>query len=141
MNILVLNGPNLNKLGERDPDVYGSETLSDIAAHVMDQFPDHSFDFFQSNVEGELIDKIQQTDAEAIVLNLGGFSHTSVALRDALELIQTPKGEVHMSNIHAREDFRKHSITGEVADGIITGFGKHSYVLGVKAVEILSNQQ
>ena len=141
MKILVLNGPNLNMLGERDPEVYGSETLADIENFLKDSFPDHDFDFYQSNVEGELISMIQRTDAEAIVLNLGGYTHTSVALRDALEPVSIPKVEVHMSNIHAREEFRAKSITGEVVDGIITGFGKNSYALGIKAVEIIDQRR
>jgi 3-dehydroquinate dehydratase-2 len=141
MNILVLNGPNLNLLGTRDPEVYGNETLSDINTFLIAEFPNHELNFFQSNVEGELINRLQQAmknGTEAIVANFGAYTHTSVALRDALEPIGIPKVEVHMSNIHAREEFREKSLTGEVMNGIITGFGKHSYVLGIKAAEYLS---
>ena len=108
---------------------------------MIGAFPRHDFISFQSNKEGDIIDTIQQTDADAIVLNLGGYSHTSVAIRDALEPVSIPKVEVHISNIHAREEFRQHSITGEVVDGIITGFGKHSYTLGVLAAEQLKQSR
>ncbi len=140
MKILVLNGPNLNLLGTRDPEVYGSTTLGDVNNMLQNEFPDHEFDFFQSNVEGELIDRIQASmkdGTEAIMANFGGYTHTSVALRDALEPITFPKVEVHISNIHAREEFREKSITGKVMNGIITGFGVNSYVLGVQAIEQL----
>jgi 3-dehydroquinate dehydratase-2 len=140
MNILVLNGPNLNLLGTRNPDVYGSTTLEDINNMLNTKFPTHEFEFFQSNVEGELINRIQSSmkdGTEAIVANFGGYTHTSIALRDALEPITFPKVEVHISNIHAREEFREKSITGKVMNGIITGFGEQSYILGVHAVEQL----
>ena len=141
MNLLILNGPNLNMLGTRDPEVYGSETLADIEAYIRQQYPEHSFHFYQSNVEGELVNEIQravQNGIEGIVANFGAYTHTSVALRDALEHVTVPKVEVHISNIHAREEFRQTSLTGEVVNGIITGFGKESYILGIKAVELLS---
>lgn len=140
MKILVLNGPNLNLLGTRDPEVYGSTTLEDVNEMLKNAFPDYTFDFFQSNVEGELINRIQTSmkdGTEAIIANFGGYTHTSVALRDALEPITFPKVEVHISNIHAREEFREKSITGKVMNGIITGFGVNSYVLGVQAIEQL----
>lgn len=136
MNFLILNGPNLNLLGERDKGTYGTETLSDIREILQKSFPDLDFTFVQSNHEGELIDAIQSArfgEADAIVANWGGFTHSSVAIHDALELISIPKVEVHISNIHAREEFRERSITGKAMDGIITGFGMNSYVLGVQA--------
>ena len=138
MNLLVIHGPNLNLLGTRDPETYGSMNLDDLNAYIRSEFPQHQITFFQSNVEGELINRIHQAlgdGTEALVVNLGGYTHTSVALRDALEPLKCPKVEVHMSNIHAREGFREHSITGQVMDGIITGFGAESYVLGIKAIE------
>ena len=138
MNILIINGPNLNLLGTRDPEVYGQDTLEDIHTELQQQYPDHSFSFYQSNVEGELINRIQEAmddQTDALIINPGGYSHTSVALRDALDAITMPKVEVHLSNIHGREEFRDRSITGAVMNGIITGFGKHSYVLGVEAIE------
>ena len=141
MKILLLNGPNLNKLGERNPDVYGADTLEDIINELRSDFPQHEIDSFHSNVEGDIINVIQNTNADAIVLNLGGYSHTSVAIRDALEPIDIPKVEVHISNIHAREEFRQHSITGEVVNGVITGFGKNSYKLGILAAEQLKHNR
>lgn len=141
MKILLLNGPNLNKLGERNPDVYGADTLEEIINELRSDFPQHEIDSFQSNVEGDIINVIQNTNADAIVLNLGGYSHTSVAIRDALEPIDIPKVEVHISNIHAREEFRQHSITGKVVNGVITGFGKNSYKLGILAAEQLKHNR
>ena len=136
MKILVLNGPNLNLLGKRDPEVYGSDTLSGIEQKLKENFPGIEFSFVQSNHEGELIDAIQnaRTDStDALVANWGGFTHSSVAIHDALELLDIPKVEVHLSNIHAREEFRERSITGKAMNGIITGFGVDSYLLGVEA--------
>jgi len=141
MKILIINGPNLNMLGTRDKKTYGSETLNDLNSFISNSFENHEFVFFQSNVEGEIINKIQEilnSDIEALITNLGGFTHTSVAIRDALEPLTVPKVEVHISNIHAREEFREKSITGAVMNGIITGFGKHSYLLGIQAIEHLS---
>jgi 3-dehydroquinate dehydratase-2 len=136
MKFLVLNGPNLNLLGKRDPTIYGSETLADIESRLHEQFPDIEFEFFQSNHEGELIDAIQNAregSIDALIANWGGFTHSSVAIHDALKLLEIPKVEVHLSNIHAREEFRERSITGKAMDGIITGFGVDSYLLGVEA--------
>lgn len=137
MKFLILNGPNLNLLGQRDETTYGTETLSDIEKLLKDSYSEHDFIFVQSNHEGDLIDAIQSTRSgtiDAIVANWGGFTHSSVAIHDALELVSIPKVEVHISNIHAREEFRERSITGKAVDGIITGFGINSYVLGVEAV-------
>lgn len=141
MKIFVLNGPNLNMLGKRDARQYGSDTLEDIEQLLIDTFPDHEMTFFQSNLEGELVETVQSlvnSDFDGLIANFGGYTHTSVAIRDALELIGIPYIEVHLSNIHAREEFRERSLTGQLARGIITGFGKHSYVLGVKALERIS---
>lgn len=141
MKLLVLNGPNLNMLGRRDPEQYGSESLDDIEQLLIDTFPDHEMTFFQSNLEGELVKEIQSltgSDMDGVIVNFGGYSHTSVAIRDALELVELPIVEVHLSNIHGREEFRERTITGAVADGIITGFGKESYLLGVRAMERLT---
>lgn len=140
MNILVLNGPNLNLLGERDANVYGSETLSDIKNLLKETFPDVKFTFVQSNHEGELIDALHDArtgSIDGILANWGGFTHSSVAIHDALELLDKPKVEVHLSNIHAREEIRERSVTGKAMDGIITGFGINSYILGVNALQQL----
>jgi len=136
MKIFVLNGPNLNLLGKRDPGIYGSKTLADIENKLQEQFPDIKFEFLQSNHEGELIDAIHKArngSVDALIANWGGFTHSSVAIHDALELLEIPKVEVHLSNIHAREEYRERSITGKAMDGIITGFGVDSYLLGVEA--------
>jgi 3-dehydroquinate dehydratase-2 len=136
MKIMILNGPNLNLLGERDSNTYGSDTLADIERLVRDSFPEIDFIFIQSNHEGDLVDAIHTArngTVNAIVANWGGFTHTSVAIHDALELLKIPKVEVHLSNIHAREEFRERSITGKAMNGVITGFGKYSYLLGVEA--------
>ena len=141
MKLLVLNGPNLNYLGKRDPEQYGSETLSDIEKTLQDRYSDIDFIFIQSNHEGDLIEAIHSAKSgtiDGLVANWGGFTHSSVAIHDALELIDIPKVEVHLSNIHAREEFRERSITGRAMDGIITGFGINSYLLGVEAVQQLS---
>lgn len=140
MKLFVLNGPNLNMLGKRDAEQYGSETLEVIEQMLIDAFPDYEMTFFQSNLEGELVETVQslvESDFDGLIANFGGYTHTSVAIRDALELLEIPVVEVHLSNIHAREEFRATSLTGQLADGIITGFGKHSYVLGVYAIERL----
>ncbi|TVP98537.1 MAG: 3-dehydroquinate dehydratase [Balneolaceae bacterium] len=140
MTILVLNGPNLNLLGQRDEQTYGSKTLKDVESLLKETFPDEGFIFLQSNHEGDLVDAIQSArtgTVDAIVANWGGFTHSSVAIHDALELLKIPKVEVHISNIHAREAFRERSITGKAVNGIITGFGIYSYVLGVHAARHL----
>lgn len=142
MKIYVLNGPNLNMLGRRDAAHYGSGTLEDIERLLRETFPEHELEFFQSNIEGELVEAIQrltESDFEGLLANFGGYTHSSVAIRDSLELLEIPVVEVHLSNIHAREDFREHSLTGELATGVITGFGRQSYVLGVRALQGLAD--
>lgn len=134
MRILILNGPNLNLLGSREPDVYGSATLSDIEASLRDVFPGIDLQFEQSNVEGELVNLLQQASADGldgIVFNPGGYSHTSVALRDAIAAIDAPVVEVHISNVHAREDFRQNLLLSPVCVGVITGLGVDGYRLAV----------
>jgi 3-dehydroquinate dehydratase-2 len=118
--------------------MYGAMTLEQLNEYIQTSCTDHEISFFQSNIEGELIDRIQKIlsdGTEGIIVNLGGYTHTSVALRDALDPISIPKVEVHLSNIHAREKFREQSITGAVMNGIITGFGVESYLLGIRAIE------
>jgi len=143
MTILVLNGPNLNLLGERDSSTYGTETLDSVNHGLADAYPDCEFTFLQSNHEGALIDAIHDARNgayDALIANWGGFTHTSVAIRDALELLAIPKIEVHISNIHGREEFREKSVTGKMMDGIITGFGSFSYHLGVVAAKELATR-
>ena len=144
MKLLVLNGPNLNYLGKRDPEQYGSDTLSDIEKALQDRYSDIDFIFVQSNHEGDLIDAIHSAKSgtiDGLVANWGGFTHSSVAIHDALELLNIPKVEVHLSNIHAREGFRETSVTGRAMNGIITGFGADSYLLGIEAALKLLNRK
>lgn len=142
MKILILNGPNLNMLGQRDRNIYGSETLDQIQKKAEAAYPELQLEWFQSNHEGDLVDRVQEAAGEGfsgIVANWGGYTHTSVALRDALETVAMPKVEVHLSNIHSREEFRERSVTGRVMNGIITGFGSDSYILGIQAIQLLTN--
>ncbi|GAB3587344.1 type II 3-dehydroquinate dehydratase [Calidifontibacter terrae] len=136
--LLVLNGPNLNLLGVRDPEQYGSTTLADIERAVRARATGHGLDvdFRQSNHEGELVDWIQQArgSVAAVIINPGAYSHTSVAIRDALEVLSCPIVEVHLSNIHAREAFRHHSYVSALATGVIVGLGAQGYELAVEAV-------
>jgi len=130
MKVLVLNGPNLNLLGKREEEHYGTFTLTDIELELKKEFNDYKFEFFQSNHEGELIDKIQNAPNyfDGIIINPGGFSHTSVAIRDALADCKIPKVEVHISNLSGREDFRKTLVTANGCDGYISGFKINSYI-------------
>ena len=137
-NIAVLNGPNLNMLGMREPDIYGHHTLADIEAkcRLLAEERDMGIDWFQSNLEGDLIDKIQAVagSADWIIINAAGLTHTSVALRDALALFPGGVIEVHLSNIHARESFRHTSLISAVAKGVIAGFGPASYYMAIDAI-------
>jgi 3-dehydroquinate dehydratase-2 len=135
MKICIINGPNLNLIGSREPGIYGSETFEHFFQKLRKEYETIDFDYFQSNVEGELINKIQQSSAnmDGIILNAGGYTHTSVAIGDAIAAIKTPVIEVHISNVGAREDFRKIShITAKCA-GTISGFGLKSYLLAVES--------
>ena len=137
MKILFLNGPNLNLLGQREPEVYGRETLADIEAAVRKRAKqlEVQIDFRQSNVEGELVNWIQQAKGEfdVIVINAAAYTHTSIALRDAIAAVGLPTIEIHLSNVHAREKFRQKSLIAPVCCGQITGFGSKSYILAVEA--------
>jgi len=135
MKLCIINGPNLNLIGSREPGIYGSETFEHFFQKLRKEYETIDFDYFQSNVEGELINKIQQSSANmnGIILNAGGYTHTSVAIGDAIAAIKTPVIEVHISNVEAREDFRKIShITAKCA-GTISGFGLKSYLLAVES--------
>jgi 3-dehydroquinate dehydratase-2 len=137
MKILFLNGPNLNLLGKREPDVYGHATLADIETQVRKRAKDLGVkvDFRQSNVEGELVDWIQEAKGsfDVIVLNAAAYTHTSIALRDAIAAVGVPTIEIHLSNIHAREKFRQKSLIAPVCCGQIAGFGQKSYILALEA--------
>lgn len=138
MNIYVINGPNIDMLGRRDPEQYGSVTLEEIEQEVREAFADHEITFYQSNHEGELVEVVHQLvgnhSYDGLAANFGAYTHTSIAIRDALAMVEVPKIEVHLSNIHAREEFRARSMTGAVCDGIITGLGVDSYKLAVRAI-------
>jgi len=136
--VVVLNGPNLNLLGEREPDVYGHETLADVEDLCRSRADelDHDLDFRQTNHEGVLIDAIHEVrrSAAGVVVNAGGWTHTSVAIRDALAAVAAPVIEVHISDVYAREEFRRHSYLSDVADEVIVGRGVRGYVEAVDAV-------
>lgn len=136
MKFLFINGVNLNMTGEREKDVYGSETLEDINKYIASQFPGDECEFFQSNIEGELCSKIQSAKADGIILNAGAFTHYSYAIRDAIASIKIPVVEVHMSNVHAREEFRRNSVLTPVCKGEVLGFGKNSYVLAAQSFKL-----
>ncbi|MDD3150184.1 MAG: type II 3-dehydroquinate dehydratase [Candidatus Gastranaerophilales bacterium] len=142
--ILVINGPNLNLLGTREPDKYGDDTLENIKTMLQEkaQKLDTELEFFQSNSEGELIDKIQsaKNQFDGILINPAAYTHTSVAIRDALSAVNIPTVEIHLSNIHAREEFRHKSYTAAVCIGQICGFGKYSYIYGLTALVTHFNQ-
>src|ERR1051325_7870514 len=137
MRILYLNGPNLNLLGTREPEKYGRSTLAEIEARVRRRAEDlqTTIDFRQSNVEGELVGWIQEAKGKFdwIILNAAAYTHTSIALRDAIAAVQVPTIEIHLSNVHAREEFRHRSLIAPVCRGQITGFGPHSYLLAFEA--------
>jgi 3-dehydroquinate dehydratase II len=132
-SILILNGPNLNLLGTREPAIYGTRSFDDYLVELRSAFPDHTVDLFQSNREGELIDALQAADGtrDGVVMNAAGYTHTSVAIRDTIAGLHIPVVEVHISNIHGREEFRERSITGSKCAGVITGFGLEGYRLAI----------
>lgn len=134
MKIAIINGPNLNLLGKREPDVYGNMSFEQFLEGLKKKFPQVSFTYFQSNVEGELINEIQRVgfDHDGIIFNPGGYTHTSVAIGDAIAAVKTPVVEVHISNVHAREDFRKLSHVSGKAVGSIFGLGLKGYELAVE---------
>ncbi|MBN1573937.1 MAG: type II 3-dehydroquinate dehydratase [Deltaproteobacteria bacterium] len=140
MNVLVINGPNLNMLGLREPEVYGYLTYADLEEFIKEAAEGLKIEveIFQSNSEGEIVDRIQEADVfDGILINAGGYTHTSVAIRDALLAVAVPFVEVHLTNIFSREDFRRHSYISDVAVGVISGFGREGYRLGLMAIEAL----
>jgi 3-dehydroquinate dehydratase-2 len=135
MNILIVNGPNLNLLGVREPDTYGKQSFDEYLSILQKKYFQAKIDYFQSNIEGELINKIHEYgfSADGIVLNAGAYTHTSVALADAISSVKTPVIEVHISNVFKREEFRHHSFLSPVCKGVISGFGMNSYRLAIEA--------
>lgn len=136
MRIQIINGPNINLLGKREPSIYGSVTFEDYLSDLRGKYPDIKIDYYQSNVEGELINKIQEVgfDADGIVLNAGAYTHTSIALQDAIRSVSSPVIEVHISNVHKREEFRHISMIAAACMGVICGFGLNSYRLAIEAL-------
>ena len=135
MKLLVVNGPNLNLLGTRETQIYGNVTFNAFFEELKNEFS-HELTYFQSNIEGELIDQLQNSNADGIILNAGGYTHTSVALRDCIAAISTPVVEVHISNIAARESFRHESLLTPVCKGCIFGFGLDSYKLALQYFDL-----
>ena len=134
MTIQIINGPNLNLLGKREPSVYGNESFESFFEPLKNRFPEHTLQYFQSNIEGELINKLHEVgfDYDGIILNAGAYTHTSVALHDAIGAIKTPVVEVHISNVYAREEFRHKSLITSKCVGLITGFGMDGYGMAIQ---------
>lgn len=137
MTIQIINGPNLNLLGVREPDTYGNQSFAAYMDELRKRYPDVQLHYFQSNVEGEIINQIHESGfgCDGIVLNAGGYTHTSVAIRDAIKAVPAPVLEVHISNVYSREEFRHQSMISAVCAGVIAGFGLDSYRLAVEAVK------
>ena len=136
MKIQIINGPNINLLGKREPSIYGSVTFEAYLAGLRQRYADIEIDYFQSNIEGELIDCIQQAgfEADGIILNAGAYTHTSIALQDAIRAVPAPVIEVHISNVHSRESYRHVSMIASACNGVICGFGLNSYRLALEAL-------
>ncbi len=136
MKIQIINGPNINLLGKREPSIYGSTSFEDYYQTLKERYPDVELDYFQSNVEGELINKIHEVgfSSNGIILNAGAYTHTSIALQDAIRSVTTPVIEVHISNVHTREEFRHKSMIACACKGVICGFGLDSYRLALEAL-------
>jgi 3-dehydroquinate dehydratase-2 len=145
MKIQIINGPNLNLLGQREPGIYGSETMESCLEQLRKRYPEVQIDYYQSNVEGELIDKMQQVGFfggyDGIVLNAGAYTHTSVALGDCIRSLRCPVVEVHISNVHQREEFRHRSMISAACRGVICGFGLDSYRLAIAALIEMRNEK
>ena len=136
MRIQIINGPNLNLLGVREPEIYGKRAWEDYLKELRNRYHDVRIDYCQSNLEGEIINMIQEVgfDRDGIVLNAGAYTHTSIAILDAIKSVSTPTVEVHISNVHQREEFRRHSVISPACMGVICGFGLDSYTLAVQAI-------
>ena len=136
MKIQIINGPNINLLGKREPGIYGARSFEDYFVELKSRYPEVEFEYYQSNVEGEMINKLHEVgfDYEGIVLNAGAYTHTSIALQDAIRAIPSPVIEVHISNVHQREEFRHKSMISCACVGVICGFGLDSYRLAVEAL-------
>ena len=131
--IIIINGPNLNLIGEREPKVYGNSSMEDYLTEIRNNFPEIQIDYFQSNVEGDLINKLQEVgfSYDGVVLNAGGYTHTSVEISDTVTAIQTSVVEVHISNVYKREEYRHQSLMAKNCIGVVAGFGLHSYKMAI----------
>lgn len=142
MKIKIINGPNLNLLGKRDNQQYGNLTLSEINQRIVDSFPNVEFEFLQSNIEGEIVEHVQGArEFDALIINPAGYTHTSVAIRDALEVLTIPKIEVHLSNLTNREDFRKEHLTTAKCNGYISGFKHFGYISAVLLIKMILDDE
>ena len=139
MKVIIINGPNLNLLGVREPGIYGKESMETFLLRLRKRYAGMEIDYYQSNVEGELIDKLQETgfSYDGIILNAGAYTHTSIALLDCIRSLRTPVIEVHISNVNGREEFRRHSMIAPACKGTIQGFGLDSYRLAIEALSSL----
>ena len=135
--IIIINGPNLNLLGKREPEIYGSESFETYFITLQKEFPTFELDYYQSNIEGEIVDKIQnaRNDQHGLIINAGGYTHTSVAIHDALKILKIPIIELHITNIYNREEFRHKSLISKLATSILCGFGANGYVMALEATK------
>lgn len=136
MKIIIINGPNLNLLGVREKEIYGGDSFDSYLTRLREQFPSVAIEYYQSNIEGEIINKLHEVGFlyDGIIINAGGYTHTSVAIGDAVKAIRTPVVEVHISNVYAREEYRHHSFLSKNCKGVIVGFGLDSYRLAVESL-------
>lgn len=134
MKILIINGANLNLLGRREPEIYGTQSMEDYLVELREKFPSEEILYYQSNIEGEIINRLQNEDYDVVVINAGAFTHYSYAIADCLKNIQKPKIEVHISNIYHREEFRQKSVTAPYTDAILSGFGLKGYALAIQSI-------
>lgn len=134
MKILIINGANLNLLGKREPEIYGTQSMEDYLVELREKFPSEEILYYQSNIEGEIINRLQNEDYDVVVINAGAFTHYSYAIADCLKNIQKPKIEVHISNIYHREEFRQKSVTAPYTDAILSGFGLKGYALAIQSI-------
>ncbi|WP_347216998.1 type II 3-dehydroquinate dehydratase [Chryseobacterium sp.] len=135
MKVLIINGPNLNLLGTREPEIYGTVSMETYLDNLRSEFHVHELSYYQSNIEGELINRLQQDDFDALVINPGAFTHYSYAIADCLKNIRKPKVEVHISNIYKREEFRQKSVTAANTDAVLSGFGMDGYRLAILSLK------
>ena len=135
MKILIINGPNLNILGNREPEIYGKTSMEDFLNTLEEEFPNDEISFYQSNIEGEIINRLQKNDFDAVIINPAAYTHYSYAIADCLKNIQKPKIEVHISNIYKREEFRQESVTAPYTDAVLSGFGLNGYRLAILSLK------